>query len=87
MSVGPPFGHPAAPVCPRTEPAPRRHRAAVFEGHIVDTPVLGRDDLIPGESTTGPVLVQLVTTTIVVPPRWTLQITDRGSFILSKEQS
>ncbi|CAN5381343.1 hydantoinase/oxoprolinase family protein [soil metagenome] len=77
--------HPDIVAAPRTEPTPGRHRAAVFDGHTVDTPVLGRDDLIPGQSTPGPVLVQLATTTIVVPPRWTLQITDRGSFILSKE--
>ncbi|MCV7226162.1 hydantoinase/oxoprolinase family protein [Mycolicibacterium komossense] len=79
--------HPDIVAAPPTRPAPGRRRAAVFDDHTVDTPVLDRGDLTPGQSTAGPLLVQLATTTIVVPPRWTLQISDRGSFILSKENS
>jgi N-methylhydantoinase A len=79
--------HPRIVAAPRTPPAAGSRRPAVFDGRTVDTPVVSRDDLIPGESVAGPVLVQLPTTTIVVPPRWTLQITDHGSFILSKEES
>jgi N-methylhydantoinase A len=79
--------HPRIVAAPRTPSSADRQREAVFDGRTIDTPVLGRDDLIPGKSIAGPVLVQLPTTTIVVPPRWTLQITEHGSFILSKEES
>lgn len=79
--------HPAITAVPATRPTSGQRRAAVFEGRIVETPVLRPDDLSPGTSTPGPLLVQLATTTIVVPPRWTLRYTERGSFILSKEDS
>ncbi|AQT78784.1 hypothetical protein B1R94_05225 [Mycolicibacterium litorale] len=79
--------HPSITAVPPTLPTAGHRRAAVFDGRIVDTPVLRPDDLCPGTSTPGPLLVQLATTTIVVPPRWALQYTERGSFILSKEES
>jgi N-methylhydantoinase A len=79
--------HPAIAAVPSSTGTEGRRRPAVFDGATVDTPVLGRDDLTPGASTAGPLLVQLATTTIVVPPRWSLQFTHRGSFILSKENS
>ncbi|WP_161976501.1 hydantoinase/oxoprolinase family protein [Mycolicibacterium sp. CH28] len=79
--------HPAiADVAPAKQ-TPVQRRSAVFDGQLVDTPVLRPDQLSPESSTPGPVLVQLDTTTIVVPPRWALRYTDRGSFILSKEES
>jgi N-methylhydantoinase A len=60
-------------------------RLAVFDGEAIDTRVVAGTALAAGFAASGPVLVQLPTTTIVVPPLWRLDVAKHGSFVLTKE--
>jgi N-methylhydantoinase A len=60
-------------------------RSAVFDAGPVETRVLAGAALPAGFTASGPVLVQLPTTTIVVPPAWNLAVATHGSFVLTKE--
>jgi len=73
-----------APAATGTPPRARRRRA-VFQDGAVDTPILAGAQLPAGYHCPGPVLVQLPTTTIVVPPGWRLEVSDHGNYVLTKE--
>ncbi len=44
-----------------------------------------RASLHRGETITGPAIVELPTTTIVVYPRWRLDVNERGDFVLVRQ--
>ena len=60
-------------------------RTAIFDAGPVETRVLAGTARPAGFTARGPVLVQLPTTTIVVPPEWNLAVATHGSFVLTKE--
>ncbi|MEM7337396.1 MAG: hydantoinase/oxoprolinase family protein [Actinomycetota bacterium] len=53
-------------------------RPVWFDGDEHDTPLVSRDDLSPGASITGPVVVAEPTATTVIPPGWTLDVDAYG---------
>jgi N-methylhydantoinase A len=53
----------------------------------VPTPGYRGADLRPGTSLPGPLLVREPTTTVVVPPGWTLSVTSLGNYLLQRGTS
>ncbi|MBD2260261.1 hydantoinase B/oxoprolinase family protein [Pseudanabaena sp. FACHB-2040] len=51
-----------------------------------DTPVFDRQDLIPGDTITGPAILIEPTGTNVVEPGWSASLTERGYLILRREE-
>ncbi|MDW5598188.1 hydantoinase/oxoprolinase family protein [Conexibacter stalactiti] len=64
------------------EPAPRAARDAWFDGRFVATPVYDGAPLGVGVRLEGPALVELSTSTIVVPPGTALTVAPSGSYAL-----
>jgi N-methylhydantoinase A len=52
---------------------------------LVDTPFYPGAALEPGASLAGPLVVREPTTTIVVPPGWTLTVTSLGNYLMQRE--
>jgi N-methylhydantoinase A len=52
---------------------------------LVDTPFYPGAALGPGTTLPGPLVVREPTTTIVVPPGWTLQVTSLGSYLMQRD--
>ncbi|MHC4091562.1 MAG: hypothetical protein ACYSVY_15035, partial [Planctomycetota bacterium] len=67
----------------RAKPASRT--PAYFDGRWCDTPVYGRDRLRPGDHFAGPAIVLEPTSTIVVEPGWSAELTARGEVLLTAE--
>jgi N-methylhydantoinase A len=64
-------------------PAPMgRSREAFFDGAFRSTPVYHDDELSAHRVVSGPVLVDMATSTIVVPPSWKLIVQGDGNFAL-----
>ncbi|HWK25491.1 MAG TPA: hydantoinase/oxoprolinase family protein [Solirubrobacter sp.] len=61
-------------------------RRARFDTGWVDTPVYDRDALLPGHTIPGPALVEAGDTTVVVAPRWTLEVDARRALVLTLEE-
>ena len=62
-------------------------REARFERGWVDTPVYALERLAPGNRLTGPALVESGDTTVVVAPRWTLEVDARRALVLTLEEA
>jgi N-methylhydantoinase A len=58
-------------------------RRAVFDGEELETVVLHRDPLRPGDVHTGPVVVEEQSSTTVVPPNHTLTVDDLGNLLIT----
>jgi N-methylhydantoinase A len=68
---------------PTAGPPQKGARAAHFPGTgRVETPVLARERLAPGDAFDGPCLVEEAHTTTVVPPGDTLQVDERGALLI-----
>ncbi|MDO8186532.1 hydantoinase/oxoprolinase family protein [Conexibacter sp. JD483] len=78
---------PAPPVRPGEPPAPRGERDAWFDGRFAPTPVFAGETLGAGARLEGPALVELRTSTIVVPPGTALTVAPSGSFLLHGAQA
>jgi N-methylhydantoinase A len=52
---------------------------------LVDTPFCPGAALEPGATAAGPLVVREPTTTIVVPPGWTLTVTSLGNYLMQRE--
>src|SRR5581483_10225262 len=77
---------PSLPQPAAGEPATPRHRRPVrFRIGEVETPVYERSRLLPGSELTGPAIVEQLDSTVVVPPRWTLQVDRHGNLVLAVE--
>lgn len=59
-----------------------RERPAWFDGNFIPTRVQAAGDLDAGSRLTGPAMVELTTSTVVVPPGWTLEVHSSGSLLL-----
>jgi N-methylhydantoinase A len=64
--------------------ARRGLRAVVFGGAALDTPVLARDLLPPGEPLEGPAVVEEDGACTVVPPGWTLRLLPQDVLVLER---
>ena len=51
---------------------------------FVETPVIQRVSLAPGDRLPGPVILEQMDTTTVVPPNWTAQADNHGNVILNR---
>lgn len=61
---------------------PRTTREAWFGDRFHETPVFDRDTLSVDLITTGPAIFEGGESTVVVPPGWTIDVTDRGTLVL-----
>jgi N-methylhydantoinase A len=68
--------------------APRSQRTAraYFGDGFVDTPVLARAELVGSATRPGPLIVESMDTTVVVPPHWTVRGDDVGVLELRRDQ-
>jgi len=63
-------------------------RSVWFRGTgFVETPVLQRLSLAPGDKRPGPVILEQMDTTTVVPPNWTAHADDHGNVVLHRNAS
>ena len=66
---------------------PREERQAYFkETGLVRCPVLAREELLPGFERPGPLIIESMDTTVVVPPGWRCRAAV-GSFITLETMS
>jgi N-methylhydantoinase A len=74
---------------PEAAGAPRCTRGVWFAGtnHHLDTPVFDRDALAIGQVLDGPALIEEWTTTIVVPPRWSAELSGDGHILMTADGS
>jgi N-methylhydantoinase A len=81
-------GHPRFREWPAGEPAgPARSRSVYFRsaGGFVETPVFEREQLPRDQVVDGPAIVEEWTTTIVVPPGWSVRADRLGDLVLERE--
>jgi N-methylhydantoinase A len=71
---------------PNESPVPRERRLVRFRGAAVDTTVYARDDLGPGTELAGPLVVEQLDSTTVVPPSWLLRVDAHGNLRLAKSK-
>jgi N-methylhydantoinase A len=75
---------PAIPYAP-SEVVPVTHRPVHVGGAWVDTPVHRQLSLAPGASVTGPAIIEQEYTTLLIPARWSLTMTQSGDMTARKE--
>ena len=80
-------GHVPAPEHPRVEraegePPVRERRPVWFDGAPHDTAVVAREDLRAGHRLTGPLVVEQLDTTTVVPPGVACAVDERGNLLI-----
>jgi N-methylhydantoinase A len=62
----------------------KARRPVWFQGAgRVETAVHERDRMAPGDNLAGPVIIESLDSTIVVPPDWAAQMDDRGFILLT----
>lgn len=67
------------PGVPDAEPGPPVARQVFFPGHgFLDTAIVRRESLAPGDSLAGPAIVEFMDSTAVVPPGWSLSVLANG---------
>ena len=59
------------------------HRRVWFAGEWIDTPILTRDALRPGDAVTGPAIVEQFDTTTIVEPGDRAEIDQLGNLIVT----
>jgi N-methylhydantoinase A len=79
---------PPAEVHADTTPRPTASRLVWFRSTgFVETPVLDRAALAPGESLRGPAVLEQMDTTTIVPPGWIARADRQGNLILKHEET
>jgi N-methylhydantoinase A len=82
VKVAPPFAK-ARPIARTAAPAATRSRQAFFgEGSHVETPVYRGGELPLGAAIVGPAVIEEETTTIVIYPGMTAEVSETGHFIV-----
>src|SRR5690606_21173837 len=66
------------------DPSPAESTTAVFRGTKQQVPVFDRTALAPGHVITGPAVIFEPTSTFVLDPGWTAEITTRGEMIAKR---
>lgn len=57
-------------------------RAIVFAGETLETPVVLRSGLLPGDERSGPAVIEEDSSTTVVPPGWRVRVDDGGNLLI-----
>ncbi len=81
--------HPTFLEWPVTSPGGARSSRPVYfrtEGGFVDAPVFDRETLAVDQVVQGPAIIEEWTTTIVVPPGWSLQTERLGNLVLTRSR-
>jgi N-methylhydantoinase A len=62
-------------------------RKAIFatDGNLIDTPIYDGSKLGAGATIKGPAIIEEVTTTIVIEPRWSAQLDVSGSYVITRK--
>ena len=62
-------------------------RKAIFatDGNSIDTPIYDGSKLGAGATIKGPAIIEEVTTTIVIEPRWSAQLDVNGSYVITRK--
>jgi len=69
----------AGPVRP---PAPKASRTVHFDEGWIDTAIMDRDDLPVGTRLSGPLIIEEMSATTLVPPGWSLTVDPSGNLLL-----
>jgi N-methylhydantoinase A len=85
------YGHVDKPQPPRVKKGvpPAKavvgRRKAIFaaDGKLIDTPVYDGSKLGAGATIKGPAIIEEVTTTIVIEPRWSARLDVSGSYLMT----
>jgi N-methylhydantoinase A len=62
----------------------KRRRPCFFKGKFMDTPIYDGNRVGPGTSIQGHAIVEVPTTTIVIPPGFTCNVDEYGNYILNR---
>jgi N-methylhydantoinase A len=68
----------------RPAPQPTGREQTRFGGQWHDTPVYWRDDVGPGVTLAGPTILLETSCTTVVPPQWSMTVSDHGHLTLER---
>ena len=63
----------------------RRKVIFVTDGNLIDTPIYDGSKLGAGATIKGPAIIEEVTTTIVIEPRWSAQLDVNGSYVITRK--
>lgn len=65
-------------------PKPIEVRRVLYQNctEYLESPVYSRDDLLPGQSISGPCICEQMDTTLVVPPKWVLKVDRYGNIVI-----
>jgi len=66
---------------------PSEHTTAVFRGMTRKIPVFDRTTLHAGDRILGPALIFEPTSTLLIDPDWTAELTQRGDLVAKRQQS
>jgi N-methylhydantoinase A len=87
------YGHVEKPQPPRVKKGPhsgkalvgRRKAAFAADTKLIDVPIYDGSKLGAGATIKGPAIVEEVTTTIVVEPRWSARLDLSGSYVMTRK--
>jgi N-methylhydantoinase A len=87
------YGHVDKPQPPRVKkgvPATKAvvgRRRAIFaaDGKLINTPVYGCSTLVAGSAITGPAIIEEITTTIVIEPKWSARLDASASYVITRK--
>jgi len=57
-------------------------RDCFFQTKFIDTAIYNGDKLLPGNRVNGPAVIELVTTTVAIPPEFTCHVNEYGDYLL-----
>ena len=63
----------------------RRKVIFATDGNLIDTPIYDGSKLGAGATIKGPAIIEEVTTTIVIEPRWSAQLDVNGSYVITRK--
>ena len=63
----------------------RRKVIFATDGNLIDTPIYDGSKLGAGATIKGPAIIEEVTTTIVIEPRWSAQLDVNGSYVMTRK--
>jgi N-methylhydantoinase A len=62
----------------------KRQRVCLFDGKHVQTPVYDSEKLKANNSITGPAIIEVPTTTVVIPQSWNCKVDKYGNYIMRR---